>query len=186
MPPVKSTFPPPNTLFNKSKFKEDWRRHLIFQLDFGLLRASRKYITALLNIFGLFSVLARPWLLSYLNVRYSLSTTPLRIVFISGIPDPIAWKDQCFRWGGLQRSVSIEINDTTEGNLFKSYDSKVQIFWISEAIKSPKGSPWLNIKLKLPEELLHVQIRLKTKQGRPEEKPVAKLGRTLQLRKKTA
>ena len=44
----------------------------------------------LLNV--IVCVLASSSLLAHLNVRYSLSTTPLKIVFISGMPDPIAWK----------------------------------------------------------------------------------------------
>lgn len=45
--------------------------------------------------------------MSVRNVRYSLSTTPRRIVFISGIPDPIAFRGERY-WVRLRGNKKVE------------------------------------------------------------------------------
>ena len=50
-----------------------------------------------------------------LKVRYSLRTTPLRIVFISGIPEPRKWKERDARCDdGVQREDELKESNYTE------------------------------------------------------------------------
>ena len=85
MRPVKSTLPSPHTLYNERKLGDIESSDLM-----AVFRLTSLYRLGLLYV--IVCVLASSSLLAHLNVRYSLSTTPLKIVFISGMPDPIAWK----------------------------------------------------------------------------------------------
>lgn len=60
-----------------------------------------------------------------LKVRYSFRTTPLSIVFISGIPEPGKWKERDGRWDdGVERKDKLKGSNCREKGMSRINDER--------------------------------------------------------------